>query len=90
VVRRRPGLGTLEADQEALGGVADLAVGDAQLVEVRAAVRLGPMAGRDHELARTARPKLVLGHQPEVLAVHEDLVLRDSHGQELGDVLDRQ
>ena len=67
VVRRRPRLGALEPHQEAIGRIADLAVRDAQLLEVRAAVRLGPMARGDHELSRAAWSELVLGHQLEVL-----------------------
>ena len=43
---------------------------------------------RDHEFTGTARPELVLRDELEILAVHEDLGLRDSdHVEEVG--LDR-
>lgn len=90
VIRRRARLCAFECHQERVAAVAEFAVRDAKLIEAGPAVRFGAMPWRHHVFAGATRAEVVPRDQREVLGVHEDLVLRDPDGQELGDVLDRQ
>src|SRR3990172_9079187 len=80
VVAGRARLGLLQGGEEALGGIAHLGEGSAQLTEVRAAVGLsGPMPRQRRVLAGAARLELVARDAGQVRLVDPQLLLRHPH-----------